>query len=121
MKVSDVKKVCVAGGGQMGRQIALNAAIHGFDTYLTDAIADVLTAVDKWSAEYLEGRVAKGKLTAEQAADAKAKFHLVPTLQEAAEGAQIVIEAILEDREVKTEFYRNLNEAAPKDLSLIHI
>ena len=95
MKVSDVKKVCVAGGGQMGRQIALNAAIHGFDTYLTDAIADVLTAVDKWSAEYLEGRVAKGKLTAEQAADAKAKFHLVPTLQEAAEGAQIVIEAIL--------------------------
>ncbi|MDB7831948.1 3-hydroxyacyl-CoA dehydrogenase NAD-binding domain-containing protein, partial [Intestinimonas butyriciproducens] len=86
MKVSDVKKVCVAGGGQMGRQIALNAAIHGFDTYLTDAIADVLTAVDKWSAEYLEGRVAKGKLTAEQAADAKAKFHLVPTLQEAAEG-----------------------------------
>ena len=35
MKVSDVKKVCVAGGGQMGRQIALNAAIHGFDTYLT--------------------------------------------------------------------------------------
>ena len=115
MKVSDVKKVCVAGGGQMGRQIALNAAIHGFDTYLTDAIADVLTAVDKWSAEYLEGRVAKGKLTAEQAADAKAKFHLVPTLQEAAEGAQIVIEAILEDREVKTEFYRNLNEAAPKD------
>ena len=115
MKVSDVKKVCVAGGGQMGRQIALNAAIHGFDTYLTDAIADVLTAVDKWSAEYLEGRVAKGKLTAEQVADAKAKFHLVPTLQEAAEGAQIVIEAILEDREAKTEFYRNLNEAAPKD------
>ena len=47
MKVSDVKKVCVAGGGQMGRQIALNAAIHGFDTYLTDAIADVLTAVNK--------------------------------------------------------------------------
>ena len=41
MKVSDVKKVCVAGGGQMGRQIALNAAIHGFDTYLTDAIAAV--------------------------------------------------------------------------------
>ena len=115
MKVSDVKKVCVAGGGQMGRQIALNAAIHGFDTYLTDAIADVLTAVDKWSAEYLEGRVAKGKLTAEQAADAKVKFHLASTLQEAAEGAQIVIEAILEDREVKTEFYRNLNEAAPKD------
>ena len=108
MKVSDVKKVCVAGGGQMGRQIALNAAIHGFDTYLTDAIADVLTAVDKWSAEYLEGRVAKGKLTAEQAADAKAKFHLVPTLQEAAEGAQIVIEAILEDKDIKTNFYKEV-------------
>ena len=109
MKVTDVKKVCVAGAGLMGRQIALNAAIHGFDTYLTDSVADVLTAVEKWSGEYLDGRVAKGKLTAEQAAGAKAHFHLCPALKDAAEGAQIVIEAILEDKDVKANFYTEVN------------
>lgn len=115
MKISDIKKVCVAGGGLMGRQIALNAAIHGFDTYLTDSVGDVLAAVEKWSGEYLAGRVAKGKLTQEQADAAKANFHLCPELKDAAEGAQLVIEAILEDRDVKLDFYKKVGAIAPED------
>lgn len=27
----EIKSVCVIGGGRMGRQIALNAAIYGFE------------------------------------------------------------------------------------------
>lgn len=118
MKISDIKKVCVAGGGLMGRQIALNAAIHGFDTYLTDSMGDVLAAVEKWSGEYLAGRVAKGKLTQEQADAAKASFHLCPELKDAAEGAQLVIEAILEDRDVKLDFYKKVGAIAPEDAIL---
>ena len=118
MKISDIKKVCVAGGGLMGRQIALNAAIHGFDTYLTDSMGDVLAAVEKWSGEYLAGRVAKGKLTQEQADAAKASFHLCPELKDAAEGAQLVIEAILEDRNVKLDFYKKVGAIAPEDAIL---
>lgn len=29
MKIDALKKVCVAGAGQMGRQIALTIALHG--------------------------------------------------------------------------------------------
>ena len=115
MKLADVKKVCVAGAGQMGRQIALNCAIHGFDTYLTDTIPEVLDKVKVWADEYLAGRIAKGKMTGEQVSAAKAHFHLEPTLAGAAKDAQFVIEAVLEDKEVKEKFYRDLNAAANKD------
>ena len=115
MKLADVKKVCVAGGGQMGRQIALNAAMHGFDTYLTDSFAAVLPKVAVWANEYLDGRIAKGRITPDDKAAILNRFHLCETLDEAASGAQIVIEAILEDRAVKTEFYCQLTKIAPKD------
>ena len=87
MKLADIKKVCVAGAGQMGRQIALNTAIHGYDVYLTDTIPAVLEKVKVWADEYLAGRIAKGRMTEEQVAAAKSHFHLVPTLAEAAGGA----------------------------------
>lgn len=115
MKLADIKKVCVAGGGQMGRQIALNAAMHGFDTYLTDTFPSVLDKVAAWADSYLAGRIAKGRITESMKAETLARFHLTPTLQEAACDAQLVIEAIIEDREVKNAFYEDLNAVAPKD------
>ena len=115
MKLADIKKVCVAGGGQMGRQIALNAAMHGFDTCLTDTFPAVLDKVAAGADSYLAGRIAKGRITESMKAETLARFHLVPTLQEAACDAQLVIEAIIEDREVKNAFYRDLNAVAPKD------
>lgn len=114
----DFKKVCVAGGGQMGRQIALNAALHGFDVFLTDSVPAALDAVKKWSKEYLDGRIAKGKLTEDQVRDAVAHFHIVPTLEEAATEAQIVIEAILEDKDVKMAFYTQVSKIVDKDTIL---
>ena len=38
----------------MGRQIALNAAMHGFETYLTDSFPGVLEKVEAWTQEYLD-------------------------------------------------------------------
>jgi 3-hydroxybutyryl-CoA dehydrogenase len=115
MKISDVKKVCVVGGGLMGRQIALNAALYGFDTCLNDAIPEVLESVASWEDEYFASRIAKNKLTADQASVAKAKFHTVQNFEEAVKDTQIVIEAILEDKEVKTNFYKQLNNHIGKD------
>lgn len=115
MLLSDIKKVCVAGGGQMGRQIALNAAIHGFDVYLTDSVPAVLQAVEKWSREYMVGRVAKGKMSEEETKSALSHFHIVPTLAEAAQDAQFVIEAIIEDKDIKTAFYKELSLVASSE------
>ena len=49
----EIRNVAVIGGGLMGRQIALNAAIHGYQVKLTDSVAAVLDAVKAWEEEYL--------------------------------------------------------------------
>lgn len=105
-----IKKVCVIGGGLMGRQIALNTAIYPFEVTLTDSNPDVLDAVAKWEEEYLAGRIAKGRMTKEQVEEIKSRFHIVSTLEEAAKDADLVIEAIIEHEEVKRALFRKVSE-----------
>ena len=118
VKIEDVKKVCVVGAGQMGRQIALNCALYGYETVLYKCTSKDYTEVDKWAGEYLKGRVAKEKLTAEQAAEARKKLHFAQTLPEATDGTQLVIEANLEDKEVKESFYKEVNTCVDKNVIL---
>ena len=43
----EIKKLCVAGGGRMGRQIAMCAAIYGVEATVYDVIEAVLDDVEK--------------------------------------------------------------------------
>jgi len=106
----EIKKICVVGGGLMGRQIALCASIHGFDATVYDLKPEVLDAVQVWEDEYLAGRIAKGRMTEEQVADIRTRFHLEPSLEKAVQGVDCVIEAIIEVEEVKAKFFRQLDE-----------
>lgn len=115
MELQDLKKVCVIGGGLMGRQIALNTAIYGFETNLTDAFPEVLTKVDVWARDYLNGRVAKGRLTQEEADAALSRFHLVPELEDSLVGVQLVIEAIIEEMQPKIELFSRINKLVPPE------
>lgn len=115
MKIEQLKTVCVVGGGLMGRQIALNTAIHGYQTNLTDTYPEVLEKVNTWAVEYMNGRVTKGRITREEADSALGRFHLIPTLEQAAVDAQLVIEAIIEEKSIKREFFMNLNKVVSKD------
>lgn len=115
MKIEDVKRVAVFGGGQMGRQIGLNTAMHGFDTYLTDTDLAVVDNVQAWAEDYIKGRIEKKKLTEGEGKSALAKFHTVKTLAEAAVNADILIEAIIEDRKIKEEFFKQIDKVAKQD------
>lgn len=106
----EIKKVAVIGGGTMGKQIALNAAISGFDTYLVDSFPGVLEKVDVWSKEYLDGRVAKGKMENSKVEEILKRFHLNEKMDEAVADADLVIEAIVERMDVKKELFANLEK-----------
>lgn len=115
MKIDNIKKVSVIGAGLMGRQIALNNAIYGYDTWLNDSMTDTLPKVQSWADEYLAGRVAKGKLTQEQADAAAANFHVEADLTKTLEGAQLVIEAIIEKEEDKRILFQKVNAVVDHD------
>jgi 3-hydroxybutyryl-CoA dehydrogenase len=105
----EIKKIWVAGGGRMGRQIAMCAAICGVEANVYDIFPEVLADVEKWADEYLAGRVAKGRLTQEQVDAARAIFHTAADLKEAVQGIDCVIECVLEKEDVKRDFFKQVD------------
>ena len=110
----EIKKVAVIGGGVMGRQIALNAAIKGYDVKLTDVIESVRESVKSWSEEYLAGRIAKGRMTEEVVEQIKKRFAVVDDFKAAVFDADLVIEAVVEKEEVKKAVFSEVGKYAPE-------
>jgi 3-hydroxybutyryl-CoA dehydrogenase len=113
MNINDVKRVAVIGAGNMGHQIALTCAIHGFKTKCTDVKEDILKKAESFADSYLPGRVEKGKLTGEQAEQARSNISFTPKLEEAVKDADYVIEAVLEILNVKRKVFADLDKLAP--------
>lgn len=111
----EIKRCCVIGGGRMGRQIALNAAIHGFPTVVYDVSEAVRKDVADWSEEYLAGRVAKGRLSQDQVDQIKGIFRVESDLVQAVGGVDCVIEAIVEIEDVKRDLFRQLSDILPEE------
>jgi len=111
----EISKVAVIGGGLMGRQIALNTAIYSYEVYLVDSNLEALENVEAWKEEYLAGRIAKGRMTEEQVAEIKSRFHLVQSLQEAVKDADLVIEAIVEREDAKRSLLKEIGAIARED------
>jgi 3-hydroxybutyryl-CoA dehydrogenase len=113
MTVNDIKKICVVGAGNMGHQISLLCAIHGYKTTCTDIVSEILKKAEKFADTYLPGRVEKGKLTKEQAEAARKNISFTPDLKEAVKDADYVIEAVVEVLDVKRKIYAELDRLAP--------
>lgn len=113
MKIDELRRVSVIGAGLMGRQIALNAAQHGFAAQLWDASAPQLQAAERWVDEYVAGRIEKGRWTNEQAAGAREKLGFAASLAAAVTDADLVIEAVVEDLAVKRAVFAELDRLAP--------
>lgn len=113
MTLDEVRRIAVIGAGQMGSQIAMQAALHGYEVRLYDVSP---AQVEKACAENrgrLDRRVEKGKLAAAERDAALARVHPAATLEEAASEANFVVEAIVERLDDKREVFARLDQAAP--------
>lgn len=108
-----INKVCVVGAGNMGHQIALCAAMAGYMATCTDIDGEALGKARNFADSYLHDRVAKGKLSREQAADVRSRLSFTEDLTEAAGDAGLVIEAVIEKLEVKRKLFRQLDGICP--------
>ncbi len=110
-----MEKIAVIGAGAMGRQIALQCALKGFKVSLNDSRDEGLREADDFIRQYLDGRVAKGKLTEADKTSALTNLDITPDLAKAASDASLVIEAIIEKFEPKVELFRALDQMCPSD------
>ncbi|ADK84478.1 3-hydroxyacyl-CoA dehydrogenase NAD-binding protein [Desulfarculus baarsii DSM 2075] len=114
MTIDDVKNICVVGAGNMGHQIATLCAITGYKTTCTDVKPEILQKAEAFVDKYLPGRVAKGKLTEEQAKQARANLTFTSSLEDAAKDADYVIEAVIEVVDLKRRIFADLDRITPK-------
>ena len=113
MDIDDVKKICVVGAGNMGHQISTLCAIHGYKTTCTDISEPMLKKAEAFVDGYLPGRVAKGKMTEETAARARENIQFTPSLEEAVQDVDYVIEAAVEVIDIKRKIFSDLDRLAP--------
>ncbi|HEY0158756.1 MAG TPA: 3-hydroxyacyl-CoA dehydrogenase family protein [Thermoanaerobaculia bacterium] len=100
-----VRQITILGTGTMGRGIAYLSALAGYDTVLFDVEQSALDAAQAAVDSILRKGVEKGKVEERAAADAIARLHLVPELEPAVSGADLLIEAVPESYELKTELF----------------
>jgi 3-hydroxybutyryl-CoA dehydrogenase len=116
--VNDIRRVAVIGAGTMGHGIAQVAALAGWDVTLTDARTAALGPARERIRQNLDGGVSRGKVTAEAASAALARISLATAVGDAVAAADLVIEAVIEDLDVKRELFAEIAAVAPPTTTL---
>ena len=104
-----IKKVAVIGGGTMGNGIAHVFAQAGFDVVLIDQSKDLLEKALGVITKNLGRLVKKEKISQEDADAALGRIKKSTDLDDAKD-ADLVVEAVFEDRDVKKKIFTELDE-----------
>lgn len=112
----DIKKIAVLGAGTMGPGIAQTFAMGGYEVTMwtrsestrEKAKASLYTSLKTFAEE--------GEIAPEDVDTIFARAHFELTVAEAVQGADFVMETIVEKKEAKVELYAQLAEILPEDV-----
>jgi 3-hydroxybutyryl-CoA dehydrogenase len=108
-----VKTIMVIGAGQMGSGIAQVCAQAGYDVFLNDLKPEFVERGLAGIKKNLNRQVDKGRMTAEQLDEIVGRITSSSDLQDAAK-VDLVIEAAVENMDIKAKIFAQLDEIAPK-------
>lgn len=109
----EIKQVSVIGSGAMGSQIAMVSALAGYEVYLQDINEESLRKAEDSLNNHMKRRVMKGKISSQEVNDAFSRLHFVTSLNTAVESSDLIIEAIIENIEVKRQLFAEVDKLAP--------
>jgi len=108
-----VSRIAVIGAGEMGHGIAELAAVSGFHVAMRDVKKELVDRGMerlKWSLDKL---VENSQITPDQRDEALKRIHPTVDLREAVKDADVVIEAVFEDLDLKRKVFAELDALAP--------
>lgn len=118
MKVGDVKTVAVLGAGTMGHGIAQVCAQSGLQVSLQDVKEEFVERGMERIRKFLQGSIERNKITKEDADAVLSRIKGTTNLEEAAKHADLVIEAIPEDMELKKGLFKEVDNISKKEAVL---
>ncbi len=107
-------KILVVGAGQMGSGIAQVAAQSGYSVCLYDIDSKALEKGKASVIKNLDRQVEKGKLSSEEKEAALSRLSCVESLK-SGNDASFVIEAAVEDMEIKAKIFAEIDSLLPKE------
>ncbi len=110
-----IHTIAIIGAGQMGGGIAQVAATSGFKTLVCDASSTALGRCRDGHTKRLAREVEKGRMKENDVQAALSRLHYVENL-DMLKGADIVIEAVVEDAKVKRELFAKLATMFPTQI-----
>ena len=109
----EIKKVCVLGAGLMGNGIAQVCAQAGYEVTLRDIEQRFVDGGMNTIKKNLSRDAEKGKITKEQMESVLGRIKPTLDLKEAASGADVVVEVVIEVMDVKKKVYAELEGIVP--------
>ncbi len=107
----EIKTIAVIGAGTMGRGIAYAGAFGGYTTVVEDISPQMLEESVRWITKSFEEGVSRGKVESLRFAIArKSSLATANTVQDAIRDADLIIEAVPEEMEMKMELIHHLRQ-----------
>lgn len=114
MKLQEIKKIGVAGGGTMGSGIAQIFAQNGYQVVVTDIAENYLENTKRIIQLNQKTLIKEGLLTQEQAEESL-KLISYSTDKGVFADADLIIEAIIEKMDIKQDYWKEVEGIAPKN------
>ena len=111
--MEELSRIAIIGSGTMGTKISHRCIVSGFKTMLYDKYPE---ARDKAAAQiqaWLNERIQQGHMTAEQTKAAIARLHACATLPECISEADLIIETVPENLELKRQVLAEIDPLLP--------
>jgi 3-hydroxybutyryl-CoA dehydrogenase len=113
-----VQTTAVVGAGTMGNGIAHVFALHGYDVTLIDLDEALLDEARTTIERNLSRQVNKEAISSQAKEAALDRLSLTPDTAEGVESADLVVEAVPEEQEIKADVFGTLDEHAPQEALL---
>lgn len=109
--------VAVIGSGTMGSQIAFVSALANYDVILQDIAEESLQKAEEMLRQRMARNVEKGRVEQAEVDAAFGRLKLTTDLNEAA-NASVVIEAVVENIDIKRDLFKKLSDIVAPDAIL---
>jgi 3-hydroxybutyryl-CoA dehydrogenase len=111
----EIKKIAVLGAGVMGHGIAQVCAQSGYQVNLRDIKDEFVQSGISKIRKFLSGSVERQRMTQAEADAILGRIRSLTDLKEAVKDVDLVIEAIVEDINIKKEIYKELDQICRPD------
>ena len=114
LRLEEIKNIGVVGVGTMGHGIALTYALAGYNITMMDITETILNNAVRQIGNDLQGFVANGLVSEDAVEKTLLRIKTTKKIEEVAEEADFITEAVFEDAELKRRIFTELDGRCPE-------